>query len=53
VRVAPNELSFDEEPAWKDIYGSRSGHKNFHKDPIHVGSVEPIHGVSAITSKST
>jgi cytochrome P450 len=33
----------------KDIYGSRSGHKNFHKDPIHVGSVEPIHGVSAIT----
>ncbi|KAH7083820.1 pisatin demethylase [Paraphoma chrysanthemicola] len=49
VRIAPNELSFDEEPAWKDIYGSRLGHKNFHKDPIHVGSIAAVKGVSTIT----
>ena len=49
VRISPNELSFDDESAWKDIYGSRNGHKNFHKDPIHVGSVEAIPGVTTIT----
>jgi len=49
VRVSPNELAFDNESAWKDIYGSRPGHKNFHKDPIHVGSVEALPGVSTIT----
>ncbi|OAL05172.1 cytochrome P450 [Phaeosphaeriaceae sp. SRC1lsM3a] len=49
VRIAPNELSFDEERAWKDIYGSRPGHKNFQKDPIHVGSIAAVHGASTIT----
>ncbi|KAF2489790.1 pisatin demethylase [Lophium mytilinum] len=49
VRVSPNELCFDEEAAWKDIYGSRPGHKNFHKDPIHVGSIAAVPGVSSIT----
>ncbi|KAM0331365.1 hypothetical protein ACHAQA_003037 [Verticillium albo-atrum] len=49
VRVSPNELSFDNEAAWKDIYGSRPGHKNFHKDPIHVGSIQSLPGVSTIT----
>ncbi|KAF9876162.1 benzoate 4-monooxygenase cytochrome p450 [Colletotrichum karsti] len=49
VRVSPNELSFDNEVAWKDIYGSRPGHKNFHKDPIHVGSIQSVPGVSTIT----
>ncbi|KAK1762847.1 averantin oxidoreductase [Phialemonium atrogriseum] len=49
VRVSPNELSFDNEAAWKDIYGSRPGHKNFHKDPIHVGSIQSVPGVSTIT----
>lgn len=49
MRVSPNELSFDNEAAWKDIYGSRSGHKNFHKDPIHVGSIDLTPGVSTIT----
>ncbi|KAF2800224.1 cytochrome P450 [Melanomma pulvis-pyrius CBS 109.77] len=49
VRVSPNELCFDDESAWKDIYGSRPGHKNFHKDPIHVGSIAAVHGVSTIT----
>lgn len=49
MRIAPNELSFDDESAWKDIYGSRPGHKNFHKDPIHVGSIAAVKGVSTIT----
>lgn len=49
VRIAPNELSFEDESSWKDIYGSRPGHRNFHKDPIHVGSVETIPGVTTIT----
>lgn len=49
VRVSPNELSFDNEGAWKDIYGSRPGHKNFHKDPIHVGSIQSTPGVYTIT----
>lgn len=38
------------EPAWKDIYGgARPGHKNFHKDPVHVGSIAAVHGASTIT----
>jgi cytochrome P450 len=49
VRISPNELAFDNESAWKDIYGSRPGHKNFHKDPIHVGSIQSLPGVSTIT----
>lgn len=49
VRVSPNELCFDDESAWKDIYSSRPGHKNFHKDPIHVGSIAAVHGASTIT----
>ncbi|KAK7178821.1 hypothetical protein DPSP01_014343 [Paraphaeosphaeria sporulosa] len=50
VRIAPNELCFDNESAWKDIYGSRGlGHKNFQKDPIHVGSIAAVHGASTIT----
>ena len=49
MRVSPNELCFDNEAAWKDIYGSRPGHKNFHKDPIHVGSIQSLPGVSTIT----
>ena len=49
VRIAPDELSFIDRAAWKDIYGSRPGHKNFHKDPIHVGSIAAVHGASTIT----
>jgi cytochrome P450 len=49
VRVSPNELCFDDASAWKDIYGSRPGHKNFHKDPIHVGSIQSLPGVTTIT----
>lgn len=32
VRIMPNELSFTEPQAWKDIYGHRQGHPQFHKD---------------------
>src|SRR5947209_6472762 len=33
VRTAPNELSFIDAQAWKDIYGLRQDHQNFQKDP--------------------
>lgn len=49
VRVSPNELHFNSVQAWDDIYGHRPGHPNFHKDPIHVGSVEPVVGVTTLT----
>src|SRR5258706_7414464 len=49
VRVSPNELSFSNAEAWQDIYGHRNGHANFHKDPIHVGSVEAVPGVTTLT----
>lgn len=49
MRVSPNELHFNSVQAWDDIYGHRPGHPNFHKDPIHVGSVEPVVGVSTLT----
>ncbi|OCL10836.1 hypothetical protein AOQ84DRAFT_396608 [Glonium stellatum] len=49
VRISPNELCFDEKSSWKDIYGSGPGHKNFHKDPIHVGSIQAVPDVSTIT----
>ncbi len=32
VRVAPNELSFTDVRAWKDIYGSRQGHAPFQRN---------------------
>ncbi|KPM37730.1 hypothetical protein AK830_g8831 [Neonectria ditissima] len=34
VRTMPNELTFTDPQAWKDIYGHRQGHPQFHKDPI-------------------
>ncbi|KPM37660.1 hypothetical protein AK830_g8907 [Neonectria ditissima] len=49
VRVTPTELSFNSEKSWKDIYGSRPGHQNFHKDPVHVGSIQSVPGVVTIT----
>ncbi|PQE30432.1 benzoate 4-monooxygenase cytochrome P450 protein [Rutstroemia sp. NJR-2017a WRK4] len=36
VRVAPNEVSFVDSRACKDIYGQRSGHKPFPKNPVWV-----------------
>lgn len=49
VRVSPTELHFNSVQAWEDIYGHRIGHPNFHKDPVHVGSVEPLAGVTTLT----
>jgi cytochrome P450 len=49
VRVSPTELSFNGAQAWEDIYGHRQGLTNMHKDPIHVGSVDPIPGVTTLT----
>ncbi|OCL09616.1 putative RNA polymerase II mediator complex component Srb8 [Glonium stellatum] len=34
IRLAPNELSFAQEQAWKDIYSYRPGHKETKKDPV-------------------
>ena len=50
IRVSPNELSFNSAQAWEDIYGfKKGGKKNFIKDPIHVGSVDPLPGASTLT----
>ena len=32
LRLMPNELSFIDPEAWRDIYGHRQGHPQFHKD---------------------
>jgi cytochrome P450 len=49
VRLMPTELSFNEPQAWRDIYGHRQGHPQFHKDPIHVGAVQDIPGSTTLT----
>ncbi|KAK4570488.1 hypothetical protein LTR86_002568 [Recurvomyces mirabilis] len=49
VRVSPNELAYNSVQAWEDIYGHRPGHANMHKDPIHVGSVQAVAGVTTLT----
>lgn len=49
VRVSPNEPAFNSVQSWEDIYGHRIGAPNMHKDPIHVGSVEPMPGVTTLT----
>ncbi|PSN70341.1 averantin oxidoreductase, partial [Corynespora cassiicola Philippines] len=49
VRLSPNELSFNTVQAWEDIYGLRQGKRPYSKDPIHVGSVDPVAGVSTIS----
>ena len=37
VRTAPNELSFNTDGSWKDIYGFRQGHLPFIKSPFYDG----------------
>ncbi|CAK7201377.1 hypothetical protein SEUCBS139899_004081 [Sporothrix eucalyptigena] len=49
LRLMPNELAFTNPEAWRDIYGHRQGHPQFHKDPIHVGSVQDIPGSTTLT----
>ena len=49
VRLSPNELAFNSPQAWQDIYGHRAGRLDLEKDPIHVGAVDPVPGVSTIS----
>lgn len=37
VRTAPNQLSFNTANSWKDIYGSRQGHRPFIKSEFYEG----------------
>ncbi|KAF2661056.1 cytochrome P450 [Lophiostoma macrostomum CBS 122681] len=39
VRVAPNEVSFSDAGAWRDIHCRRPGHKPFKKNPVWWGEV--------------
>lgn len=48
----PNELAFNTAQAYEDIYGHRQGRPNMTRDPIHVGAVESIPGVSNLTMAS-
>lgn len=49
IRLSPNELSFNSVRAWTDVYGHRVGRPDLNKDPIHVGAVDPMPGVSTIS----
>jgi cytochrome P450 len=46
VRVAPNELSFIDPEAWKDIYSNR----NIHKDATWTGNEEKDHPISIVST---
>ncbi|PSN71985.1 benzoate 4-monooxygenase cytochrome P450 [Corynespora cassiicola Philippines] len=41
VRIAPNELSYADSAAWKDIYGNRPGHKIFERNPLWFKKLNP------------
>ncbi|KAI0894235.1 putative cytochrome P450 monooxygenase [Annulohypoxylon nitens] len=43
VRIAPDELSFTEARAWKDIYGHRQGIPEFPKDSSQTFTDDPAH----------
>jgi cytochrome P450 len=49
VRLSPNELAFNSVQAWTDVYGHRTGRRDYSKDPIHVGAVDPMPGVQTIS----
>jgi cytochrome P450 len=49
VRLTPTELAFNSAQAWTDVYGHRNGRQDLSKDPIHVGAVNPVPGVSTIS----
>ena len=36
VRIAPDELSYTNSQAWKDIYAHHQGRPEFHKDPMQL-----------------
>lgn len=41
VRIAPDELSFNDPKAWKDIYGNRPGHLPFERNPTWFKAAKP------------
>jgi cytochrome P450 len=41
VRIAPDELAYSTESAWKDIYGFRHGHLELQKDPYFLAPPYP------------
>lgn len=41
VRIAPDELSFNDPQAWKDIYGNRPGHLPFERNPTWFKAAKP------------
>lgn len=41
VRIAPNELSFTDPQAWKDIYGNRPGHQPFERNRTWFKAAKP------------
>lgn len=51
VRTAPNDLSFNTTQSWKDIYGSRQGHKAFVKSAFYDGGSFASRGVGSIVSE--
>ncbi|KAH8597622.1 cytochrome P450 ClCP1 [Bisporella sp. PMI_857] len=47
VRIRPNELSYNNANAWKDIYG-KAGYPGLEKDPVFFGAQNPPSGISSI-----
>jgi cytochrome P450 len=41
VRIAPDELSYADGRAWKDIYANRPGHLPFERNPIWFQKMKP------------
>ncbi len=41
VRIAPNELSFTDPKAWRDIYGNRPGHLPFERNRTWFKAAKP------------
>lgn len=41
VRIAPNELSYADAAAWKDIYGNRPGHQPFERNRTWFVKLNP------------
>ncbi|KAF7507309.1 hypothetical protein GJ744_010743 [Endocarpon pusillum] len=41
VRIAPDELSFNDPKAWKDIHGNRPGHLPFGRNPTWFKAAKP------------
>ena len=54
VRCAPNELSYADAAAWKDIYASRPGHLPFQRNQSWFKKMRPdeVRLVEAILAKS-